>query len=289
MKTNPDLIHETFGGAEALIGFFESIIKHYRESDIPGVKELLAELEQHSSGKFADIESIARITCIYANAAEQHAIAVGTATLRGTTQPAEQLWQQPKSLHILIPLKSQFDHSLAMNSANQRTEGVSDMAPVEPLNRLIATIEQSAAFGAPIITNTSSWPILGHMVFWAVFDAQSFTGRKLLEEVQKLLKWLDEATAWAQIPLHKRFEKKKSGRGRVPKHPRVTDYIPPSEYELRYLWELDRNYIRVGQGQLFNAALPSLKLAWKCLPLLTPNAIEQMRRAAVEAEASNAH
>lgn len=289
MKTNPCFIDEVFGGAEALIRFCESIIKHYRGSDVPGVKELLAELEQHSSGEFADIESIARITCIYANAAEQHAMAVGTATIRGMPQPAELLWQHPKSLRILIPLKPQFDHRLAMNSANQRTEGVSDMAPVEPLNRLIATIEQSAAFGAPIVTNASNWPIRGHMVFWAVFDAQSFTGRKLLEEVQKFREWLDEATAWAQIPLHKRFEKKKSGRDRVPKHPRPSDYSPPSEYDLRYLWELDRNYIRVEQGQLFNAALPTLKLAWQCLPLLKPNAIEQMRRAAVEAEASNAN
>lgn len=284
MRTTPYLVDEAIMAIKAHIRICEGIIKLYKQSDIPGVKELLTELEQHSSGEFADVESIALIVGIYASAAEQHNVAECTAILRGTEPPDGKPWGHPVAVRFAIPLKAQFDHSFALNSANKPSERGTDTPPVEPINRFIAVLEQSAALGTPVITHTAEFQIRGHMIFWAVFDAQSATGRMLMEELQKLVQALGEATEWAQLPVAARIlDTKKVGRMKVKRHPRPADYVPPDEFEWRCRWSMDRNYIRAAQGRLFYAALPSLIMAWKHRSLL-----HALCREAAEVEASNA-
>ena len=269
----------------AQIRICKGIIRQQSQSDIPGVKELLVQLEQYSSGEFADIESVAQIVSHYAILVEKHTIAVSTAVLRGSEPPNRKPWGELAVVRFAIPLKAQFDHWFAMESANKPKERGTEIPPAEPVNRLITVLEQSAAFGAPVITHTPVFQVRGHMIFWAAFDAKSATGELIVEEIEKLKQALHEAAEWGQIPLLKRtLDTKKVGGKKVTKHPRPADYVPPDEYEWRYRWYQDRNYIRAEQGRLFYAALPSLHLAWESQPLL-----HKLLRESAEVEARNAN
>ena len=247
-------------------GFLERSIRGLARSSASGVKNLVAAMQHNASSLYADREAMATILFSYTQCAEEADLANATAVLQNTNLPPRQVpWRQPGVIRIQIPLRSQFDHAFAMNSASTIHDAVTDTPPVEPFNAFIAMAEKSAAFGAPVICHSSLWPIGESHVCWIAFDAQSLTGRMLIKEAQKLSRWHDERLVWAQIPIRKRLFGKSAS-----KYPMPPDYAPPGEYECRYVWASDcrHGYVEVTQGRHLAQALPLLRLAWETLPMM---------------------